>query len=224
MCNFISWLEKEVDGNTCVLYLTDDEVFGTKKGKELQKYVGSKVDLVGHGAISHYLNVAGKGYTHMECENFADPKRFPPEIVADIKLGKFKKLSRGSLYAVNLKPLLNKASWVKIRQDYWAVIEKYLKFKKGYKGTKKELLEVKKAVKQVFDKDKKTFLDNQGGVSILQGFYWGEYSCLHENYKWHWNDMDEKLVKVPDDFVIFDVSDAVWDAFKDKKNRSKAWK
>ena len=40
MCEFISWIKK--DGLT--LYLTHDDIYNTKKGKELQKFCGCEED------------------------------------------------------------------------------------------------------------------------------------------------------------------------------------
>jgi hypothetical protein len=120
MCEFISWIEK---GNA-VLFLTGEDVFHTKKGKELQKYCGSNRDYTGHGAIGYfYANEDGKlmrGGTENGCTDFSTPDNFPPEIVKAIKLGQMRGLG--------IAPqLLTKPAWAeydKVKQTAWAEYEK----------------------------------------------------------------------------------------------------
>ena len=86
MCEFVSWIEK--DGE--VLFLTGEDVFHTKRGRELQKYCKSKDDLTGHGAIRWYFgkdDVPLAGGKERECINFSTPNNFPKAIVKAIKCG-----------------------------------------------------------------------------------------------------------------------------------------
>jgi tetratricopeptide (TPR) repeat protein len=86
MCEFLSWKEKEGEKP---LFLDDDDL-ASKRGCELKAYLGSAFDedKKGHGAITWWYP-SSKGWMHRECEDFSDPKNFPPEIVEKIKLGKF---------------------------------------------------------------------------------------------------------------------------------------
>ena len=90
MCDFVSWIEKDDE----VLFLTGQDVFNTKRGKELQRYCGSKDDLTGHGAIRWYFGnhegnevVPLKGGKERECTDFSSPDKFPKQIVKSIKRG-----------------------------------------------------------------------------------------------------------------------------------------
>ena len=87
MCDFISWIEK--DGQ--VYYLTYRDIYNTRRGKELRNHCMSKDDLSGHGAIRYYYDNFTGG-AEKECTDFTTPANFPPEIVEDIKAGKFRGL------------------------------------------------------------------------------------------------------------------------------------
>lgn len=86
MCDFISWIEIKQQ----VVFLTTDDIFHTKTGRELQKYCGCPEDLIGHGAIREYYQFTGG--IERECTDFSSPDNFPPEIVKALLLGKFRKL------------------------------------------------------------------------------------------------------------------------------------
>ena len=86
MCEFVSWIEKDDE----VLFLTGEDVFHTKRGKELQKYCSSKDDLTGHGAIRWYFakdDIPLQGGKEKECTDFSTPDNFPKAIVKAIKRG-----------------------------------------------------------------------------------------------------------------------------------------
>jgi len=87
MCEFISWKEME-DGR--ILFLTSDLIFNSKRGKELQRYDGTKEDWLGHGAIQYYFELNGRDGVDRECDDFSSPNNFPPEIVTAIKAGKMR--------------------------------------------------------------------------------------------------------------------------------------
>jgi hypothetical protein len=82
MCEFVSWIEE--DG--AVLFLTTNDIYNAKRGKELQKYCKNKEDYAGHGAIRFFYNIPEYGY-NKECTDFSSPTNFPPEIAEAIKLG-----------------------------------------------------------------------------------------------------------------------------------------
>jgi hypothetical protein len=80
MCNFISWIEK----NGEILFLTANDIFNTKRGRELQKHT-TPDDFIGHGAIEFFYRLEYGTGKHLECEDFSSPKNFPPQIVSAIK-------------------------------------------------------------------------------------------------------------------------------------------
>jgi hypothetical protein len=88
MCDFISWkVVRTADGGMEILFLTYDDIYNTKRGKELQKYTIPN-DFVGHGAIDFYYGLNGRG-TNKECTDFSSPDNFPSIIADAIKMGKF---------------------------------------------------------------------------------------------------------------------------------------
>ena len=113
MCEFISWIEK--DGK-CI-FLTGEDVFKTKRGKELQAHDGTG-DLDGHGAIRWYYNF--KGGVDKECTDFSTPDNFPLEIVKAIKSGKM----RGLGTAKGLLTPEAITEYEKIEQSAYAEYEK----------------------------------------------------------------------------------------------------
>lgn len=92
MCDFISWIER-ADGT--ILFLTDADVWESKRGAELRAYCGASRDYVGHGAIERFCEMErGKSGTHRKCADFSSPANFPPEIVAALKAGRLARLGR----------------------------------------------------------------------------------------------------------------------------------
>jgi len=130
MCEFISWYES----NGEVLFLTGNDVFNTKRGRELQKYSkpSSIEDLCGHGAIVFYYDIRDTGkLIPKECTDFSSPKNFPDEIVAAIKAGKMRGLdisfSLLSDAALEEYKKMEQAAWAeckKIQQAAWKKYEK----------------------------------------------------------------------------------------------------
>ena len=86
MCEFISWINKD----SKAIFLTGDDVFKTKRGRELQKYSKDPDDWLGHGAIRWYYNF--KGGVDKECTDFSSPDNFPSDIITAIKSGKMRRL------------------------------------------------------------------------------------------------------------------------------------
>ena len=125
MCEFVSWIEKDSE----VVFLTGDDVFRSKRGKELQSYSGSSDDLYGHGSIRWYYNF--KGGQQRECTDFSSPSNFPKVIVDAIKNGSMRGLglprellskSAYAKYEKIVRPAL--AEYDKIQQSAWAEYEK----------------------------------------------------------------------------------------------------
>jgi len=114
MCEFVSWIKKD---NT-VIFLTGDDVFHSKRGKELQKYSQDPDDLSGHGAIRWFYDFTGG--VDKECTDFTTPDNFPKKIVKAIKSGKMRGLGIS-------KQLLTKqayAEYKKIERQALAEYEK----------------------------------------------------------------------------------------------------
>ena len=114
MCHFISWIEN----NGEIQFLTANDVFNTKRGRELQKHCCDNADYVGHGAIEFFTETSGG--VHKECTDFRTPKNFPEVIVAAIKAGAFAGLGSPD-------GLLNKKSQAecdKVRDAVWAEYDK----------------------------------------------------------------------------------------------------
>jgi DNA-binding cell septation regulator SpoVG len=85
MCEFLSWIETVIDGETHYFYLTQREL-RDKRGRELAKRRGDNIN--GHGAIREYYDLDNVG-RNRECTDFSTPDNFPLSIVADIKAGAF---------------------------------------------------------------------------------------------------------------------------------------
>jgi hypothetical protein len=118
MCEFISWKEFKTDAGTEILFLTYDQIYNSKRGRELQKYT-TPDDFIGHGAIDFYYELGGKGQNR-ECTDFSTPGNFPPEIVEAIKAGKFYLM--GSPERLLKQSAL--AEYKKIKQSAYAEYEK----------------------------------------------------------------------------------------------------
>ena len=112
MCHFISWIEN----NGELQFLTANDVFNTKRGRELQKHCENNADVVGHGAIEFFTETSGG--VHKECTDFSTPKNFPEVIVAAIKAGAFAGLGTPD-------GLLNKKSQAEFCKVYNAVWAEY---------------------------------------------------------------------------------------------------
>jgi hypothetical protein len=115
MCHFVSWIEYKGK----VYYLNDDRL-NDRRGKELRDYETDPDEWRGHGSILWYYGLEGKNTVQKEVEDFSSPDAFPPEIVADIKAGKFKQFGVASQI---LTPPA-RAEYEKVRDRAWAEYEK----------------------------------------------------------------------------------------------------
>ena len=130
MCQFISWVEVEKDGDKHIFYLIYRDIYHTKRGKDLQAYNPNTGDYIGHGAIRWYYDLGRKG-KDLECTDFSTPNNFPPEIVDAIKNGKFRGLGvcSGTLLErswAKYKKIEQSAyaEYIKIQQSAWAEYRK----------------------------------------------------------------------------------------------------
>ena len=88
MCEFISWKEITLaSGEVEILFLTNNDVFNTQRGRELQAHT-VREDWVGHGAIAFFCGIDCELGRNRECTDFSDPGNFPPVIAAAIKTGR----------------------------------------------------------------------------------------------------------------------------------------
>lgn len=93
MCHFMSWTKyRSSIGKEVILFLTDNDIYNTKRGGELIKYCQNPQDLVGHGAIDFYYEIAKKGGIHEQCTDFSTPENFPQEVAECLKAGKMKRM------------------------------------------------------------------------------------------------------------------------------------
>lgn len=228
MCDFVSWLEIKNDkGNDIVLYLDDDDIYHTKRGKLLQSYSGCEADLTGHGSIRWFYELSNKRGREKECTDFSSPDNFPKKIVSAIKEGKFKKMCAGDkevLENVNVMLLPNARRKIHNMQ-YWNKYIDTIKFK-SEKGCplKIDVKEVKAALKRIF-KDKEA---NAGeycgnGDDILNLFCW---SFTEEGYD-YWEIVGEKIASdrnIEEDCEQVETLEQFWKLFKNPKNRVKQWR
>ena len=114
-----------VEKNGEVLFLTGDDVFNTKRGKQLQKHCQSKDDLTGHGAIRWYFGKDDElleGGKERECTDFSSPANFPKPIVKAIKSGLMAGFQDGTPQDLLTNPA--RAEYEKIKNTAWAEYEK----------------------------------------------------------------------------------------------------
>ena len=116
MCQKYSWIEKDGD----VIFLTADDVFKTRRGKQLQKHT-LQIDWHSHGAIRWYYNF--KGGQERECTDFSTPENFPAPLVKAIKAGTMWGFGIDrSMFCMLLQQAL--AEYEKIKQPAWAEYKK----------------------------------------------------------------------------------------------------
>ena len=89
MCEFVSWIKK---GDT-VYFLTGEQIFHTKRGKEIIQTQCGMEDYVGHGAIRLYFGLEQDEGKNGECSDFRKPDNFPSPIIRAIKNGDMRGLA-----------------------------------------------------------------------------------------------------------------------------------
>lgn len=84
MCDFISWIEVEKDGEKHLLFLTDKEVFDDPHGREkLDKCQDN--DFIGHGAIRAYYGLADGVGEECEVREFWRKDALPEPLATMVK-------------------------------------------------------------------------------------------------------------------------------------------
>ncbi len=126
MCEFISWVEKRGK----VYFLTGDQLFKTRKGRELLKTI-SPDDYCGHGTIRAYYGIDAGDGVDKECVDFSSPDNFPDKIVEAIKQGEMRGIrGNAGLLSKSARVEYNKiceparAEYNKICQAAWAEYDK----------------------------------------------------------------------------------------------------
>jgi len=233
MCQFISWIEK----NNQAVFLTADDVFRTKAGRELQEYCNSADDLVGHGAIKHYYGNF-EGGIEKECTDFSTPNNFPPEIVEALKAGKFRGLS--TPIDCLLKPARDEyerviqVAWDKykeVEQAAWAKHEKverpaWAKYKKVIQAARDEYKKVKRSAwakykkQAAWDEYEKVIQAARDEYKKVIQAAWDEYKKV-ERPSW---DEYEKVKRPAWDEYEKVIQAVFWDLFGNPKNRKKCWR
>ncbi|HBM45431.1 MAG: hypothetical protein UR85_C0011G0025 [Candidatus Nomurabacteria bacterium GW2011_GWF2_35_66] len=81
--NFLSWIEIVINGETQILYLTDEEIF-SEVGEEKLMIV-EKNEMLDHYAIKIFYNILFNKCTHCLSYNFWDTDKLPLELAEKIK-------------------------------------------------------------------------------------------------------------------------------------------
>ena len=200
MCDFISWIEVGED----ILFLTGKDVFETKRGRELQVYCQSSVDLVGHGAIRRYYGITGG--TKRECTDFSSPDNFPAQIVKAIKAGEFRGLGKDlkllTPSALTEYEKVGQPTWAeydKVRQSVWAEYQRA----KQYALTEYE--KVEQSARAEYEKVQYALAKyNKAGQSAS-----AKYNKAGQSASAKYDRAEQKVF---------------WDLFANPKNRIKAWR
>jgi hypothetical protein len=226
MCDLVSWIESvEKKGvKPAVMFLTDDDVFKTKRGTELQQYAKSNEDYSGHGSIIYYYDLVGGKYRQCECSDFRSPNNFPDKIVKAIKECKLIKISEGDDNAFeNMKVMLLPQSYSKPIQ-YWNKLIDNMKFSHADNSPLQiNEKEVKTALKRIFKNGEASAgTNNSEGHDMLSCFDWDD---TDEGFE-YWNTVDNYLDSdrnMPSSSNINNI-EQFWKLFKNPKNRIKAWR
>ena len=198
MCEFVSWIEKDVKGKTYCLFLTNGDL-DTKKGKSLDGR-----DKTGHGAIRHIFGLSDSVGVQRECENFSKPSNFPPEIAKAIK--------RGELSRIGTPP-----------GREWSSLLRQLRLFRP-KLTAKRLKPIFGLVKtkQILTKLSRIRRRKEGRYNPMHD--WGRAECGFFEWKAtkegqdYWREINSLLLRELEPEASF------WKLFKIKKNRVKCWK
>lgn len=265
MCDFVSFYElkemcrasstesliKYTDKDNEVgrfLFLTDDMVWNTKRGKELLDYdKGPNQECManGHNAIAFYYELTGGGITNLsrrEVYDFSNPEYFPPVIVTAIKEFKMMRMSFGDCN-IRIKDLLKPEIGNKIEKKYRAFLDvqgrshNYGKLNyTQYNITKESIFKVcvsKKEKEEIFanlteiiSKRLAGFPGSFGGNNILQTFSW---SHTKQGY-YYWSRINnKKIIKAVRTYEgeekgdVFHYHKKIWELFKNPKNRNPLW-
>jgi len=234
MCEFVSWIEK--DGT--LVYLTGEDVFNTKRGKELQEYCIDLDDLSGHGAIRWYYNF--EGGKNFECTDFSAPDNFPAEIVEVIKSGKMRGmglskqlLTKPALAEYNKIQQLARAEYNKIEQPAWAEYSKIEQLALAEYNKIQQLAwaEYSKIEQLAWAEYNKIQQLAWAEYSKIKQLAWAEYNKIKQLAWAEYNKIKQPAwaeynkIKQPAWAEYNKIKQlAFWDLFAESSNRNKKWR
>ena len=226
MCNFVSWKEDK-QGN--VFFLTNKDL-KPRKLKEFKGYNARwRTDLCGHGAIEwFYPELKGK-CDDMECEDFSDPKNFPPSIVDAIKNMELTEIG----FNIGLLNEKGREEWKKVDQSAWEEYKKikqsaYEEYKKVERPAHEKYEEVRQSAHEKYEEVRQPAWKEYEKVErpALEEYKKVE-RLAHEKYEEVRQPAWDKYKKVErpalEEYKKVEQS-SFWDIFRDKKNRAKGWK
>ena len=190
MCEFVSWIEKD----DIVVFLTGEDVFNTKQGRELQKYCGNSDDYTGHGAIRHYYNF--EGGIDKECTDFSQPANFPKEIIDAIKSGKMRGLGLDG-------QLLTKQALAKYKKIQQATLDEYEKIRQAARD---EYEKIEQAARDEYEKIRQPAWDE---YKKIRQPAWDEYKKIEQAARDEYKKIEQATF---------------WDLFADPQSRNNVWK
>ena len=211
MCEFISWIEKE----GTVLFLNPNDVYDTKRGKELQDYCKDNRDLIGHGAIKWFYSIT-TDVAERECIDFSSPNNFPPEIADAIKKGLMagfdvpfpKGLLAGAAEGSRDEA---RAAYDEARAAYNEARDAYNEARAAYDEARAAYNEARAA----YDKARDAYDKARAAYNKAVAAY-NKASDACDKASAAYNKASDACDKA--------VAKPFWNLFSDTKNRSKAWK
>lgn len=231
MSTFVSYYkEQDACGKEYYLYLTDNDVFNTKRGEELQKY-GCSSDFSGHGAISFYYDLT-KSYIHHEISDFSTPDNFPSEIAKAIKEGKMKRISESAPYRCLLE-LLNSKGKDRLKQLRSKETKKYNSEREPI--TPKQFLERAKFNKCVSKEEKLEITEKLERIAKSYGdekmYFCGGCSSVIRYFNWdstdevnnYWQSIADRKLLVEDAIPRAISHKIIWKLFDKKKYKNPLW-
>jgi hypothetical protein len=234
ICEFVSWIEKKVGKKKEVLFLTSDDIFNSKRGKQLQKAMGSTdgISLNGHGSTRWFygkLNENGEEIPleagrDMECTNFSSPDNFPKEIVKAIKSGRMTKMGcPGRAY---MRYMLKPSAVASLREQSGENIEACGNIKDLPVKTRDEVLKKISRIVSNQEADCGWTEDNNTDCDeVRPSISFFDWDLTKEGQS-YWENINKMLVGY-ESYIDKDEEvdrEKFWKLFAVKKNRQPAWR
>jgi hypothetical protein len=215
-----------------VLFLTDNDIWNSKRGTELVKYSGCDGDYCGHGSIMRFYSLKSDSGEHIEHTDLSNPKAFPKDIQKAIKEMKMVRISLGDSNWKALSALLNDKTIESLSPKEKADIDNINFIKKLHivRGQKKLGKEVKEKLIRIFKTGEAYAGRRCGGKTICCYFSWS----LTKEGQDYWDKIDcmkiFKEIKIPNisknspDCIDYrQMNKKIWELFKYAKNRNPLW-